>query len=177
MQKIIYYVASSLDGYIAGPEDDISLFAFQGKGVEQYQADLAKFKTVIMGRRTYEFGYQYGLKPGHPAYPHMDHHIFSDTLKFDEQSDKVHIEPRSVERVRAIQRAASTDVYLCGGGQFAGWLLDHGLIDQLKLKLNPIILGAGIPLFGASKTAARWQLTDRQIYDDGLQILTYDIKR
>ena len=81
MPKIIYYVASSLDGFIAGPEDDISDFAAGGSGVDQYLSDLQNFKTVIMGRRTYEFGYQYGLKPGQPAYPHMEHFIFSSSLQ------------------------------------------------------------------------------------------------
>ncbi len=76
MKKIVYYVASSLDGYIAGINDDISTFIPDGKGVEKYLSDLQSFKTVIMGLRTYEFGYQFGLQPGQPAYPHMQHYIF-----------------------------------------------------------------------------------------------------
>lgn len=174
MAKIVYYVATSLDGFIAGPENDISMFVFQGEGVEQYQSDLLNFSTVIMGRSTYEFGYQFGLQPGQPAYPHMEHHIFSDTLVFDEPAHpQVHIESRSIDRVREIKEQASTDVYLCGGGVFAGWLLDHGLIDVLKIKLNPITLGSGVRLFGSSTQQHRWNLNDRSAYDDGLQILTF----
>ncbi|MDO6516781.1 dihydrofolate reductase family protein [Zobellia uliginosa] len=176
MQKIIYYVASSLDGYIAGKNGDISQFIMEGEGVEKYQADLAKFETVIMGRKTYEFGYQYGLEPGQPAYLNMNHHIFSETLKIDALADNVRIENSSVERVKEIAEASPTDVYLCGGGEFAGWLLDHGLIDQLKLKLNPIILGDGIPLFGSSKAVSAGKLIEKETFDDGLQILTYDLK-
>lgn len=174
MPKIIYYVAISLDGYIAGPGDDINMFTAQGNGVKQYQEDLLSFATVIMGRRTYEFGYQYGLIPGQPAYPHMEHYIFSDSLKFDEAHTQVHIEPKSLERVKEIQENATTDVYLCGGGQFAGWLQEHGMIDQLKIKLNPIILGEGIRLFGNSKAKARWELISTSRYEEGLQIMTYD---
>lgn len=62
---------------------------------------------------------------------------------------------------------------LCGGGQFAGWLLDHGLIDILKLKLNPIVLGGGIPLFSASNTHVNWKLQTTEKYDGGLQIMTF----
>ena len=62
MQKIIYYVASSIDGFIAGLNDDISDFVAGGLGVEKYLSDLQSFKTVIMGRRTYEFVYQEGLE-------------------------------------------------------------------------------------------------------------------
>jgi dihydrofolate reductase len=174
MKKIIYYVASSLDGYIAGENDDISKFILQGEGVEKYQSDLANFGTVIMGRKTYEFGFQYGLEPGQPAYPNMEHHIFSNTLKIDNLSESVKIEKISVDKVNEIRQNAKTDIYLCGGGEFAGWLLENGLIDQLKLKLNPIVLGSGTKLFGSSTANERWELTEKESFSDGLLILTYD---
>jgi len=138
MSAIIYYVAISLDGYIAGPDDDVSGFESDQKAIDCYLADLQAFKTVIMGRRTYEFGYRFGLQPGQAAYPHMEHHIFSDSLRLPDAAPNVHVEPRSLERVRAIRDAANTDVYCCGGGVFAGWLLKHGLVDRLKIKLNPL---------------------------------------
>ncbi|MEM9329465.1 MAG: dihydrofolate reductase family protein [Bacteroidota bacterium] len=59
------------------------------------------------------------------------------------------------------------------GGEFAGWLLDNGMIDELKLKLNPIVLGGGTQLFGSSETSAKWTLTEKESFSDGLQILTY----
>lgn len=54
MKKIIYYIATSMDGYVSGENNDVSAFLYQGKGVEKYLADLSGFKTVIMGRKTYE---------------------------------------------------------------------------------------------------------------------------
>ncbi len=176
MNKVIYYVASSLDGFISGANGDVSKFLPQGKAVEKYQADLLNFRTVIMGRKTYEFGYQFGIVPGQPAYPHMEHHIFSETIKIEQLADKVHIEKKSIHRIKKILTASETDVYLCGGGQFAGWLLDNGLIDQLKLKLNPILLGDGVRLFGNSKTSLIGKLIEKESFDSGLQFLTYNIK-
>ncbi len=175
MASIVYYVASSIDGFIAGPNDDISDFAAGGKGVDKYLADLQNFKSVIMGRRTYEFGFRYGLEPGKPAYPHMEHFIFSDSLKIENLADSVHIEKKSIERIKEIKASAQSDIYLCGGGEFAGWLLDNGLIDQLKLKLNPIILGNGIRLFGNSQAKAKWNLKETESFENGLKILSYDI--
>jgi dihydrofolate reductase len=177
MARVIYYVAISIDGFIAGQNDDISDFAAGGKGVDKYLADLQNFKTVIMGRRTYEFGYQYGLEPGKPAYPHMEHFIFSDSLKIKNLAETVNIEKKSIDRIKEIKESAQSDIYLCGGGEFAGWLLDNKLIDQLKLKLNPIILGSGIRLFGNSKTKAKWNLIETESFEDGLKILTYDIQK
>ncbi|MEN0047439.1 MAG: dihydrofolate reductase family protein [Bacteroidota bacterium] len=175
MRKIIYYVASSLDGYIAGENEDISLFAMTGAGVDQYRKDLLEFDTVIMGRKTYEFGYQYGLKAGQKAYPHMKHYIFSDTLVFEHADEGVYTEKLNLARIDALKAEAGSDIYLCGGGEFAAWLLDHGKIDVLKLKLNPILLGSGTALFGQSKTAGKLKLIDAMKYEDGLQILTYDV--
>jgi dihydrofolate reductase len=86
----------------------------------------------------------------------------------------VHIEPKSIDRIQEIKEAADTDIYLCGGGVFAGWLLDHDLIDQLKLKLNPIILGAGTKLFGSSTKKTKWHLVDSKTFEGGLSILTYE---
>lgn len=176
MQKIVYYVASSLDGFISGLKEDISKFAPGGPGVEKYLSDLEEFETVIMGRKTYEFGYKFGLTPGQPAYPHMMHHIFSDTLQIDVLADNVQIEQRSIERILEIKAAAKTAIYLCGGGQFAGWLLDNDLIDVLKLKLNPILIGSGVPLFGNSTASLTGHLVEKESFEDGLLILTYDLK-
>ncbi len=177
MPKIVYYVAISLDGYISGPDEDISLYVGEGSGLSRYLSDLKTFETVIMGRNTYEFGYDYGLKPGQPAYPHMQHHIFSDTLVFKDPHPQVHVEKRDLERVKQIRDNSPTDVYLCGGGEFAGWLLDNQLIDVLKVKVSPVIYGDGIALFGRSKTSATFNLVDTSLYDKGLQISTYEIVR
>lgn len=176
MRNIVYYVAVSIDGFIAGPQEDISDFVGVGSGVDQYLNDLKCFDTVIMGRRTYEFGYQFGLQPGQPAYPHMKHYIFSTSLHFEKAADNVIICPPHIDVVRKLKAQEGTDIYLCGGGQFAGWLLDYELIDVLKIKLNPLVLGDGIKLFGNSKKKIVTGLENINHYDKGLQIISYRIK-
>ncbi|WP_370090490.1 dihydrofolate reductase family protein [Ekhidna sp.] len=175
MRKIIYYVATSLDGFIAGRDNDVSLFASDGEIVDQYLYDLQSFDTVIMGRNTYEFGYQYGLKPGDPAYPHMEHYIFSNSLSFDSQSDQVTVLPRDIEKLKALKSEVGSDIYLCGGGTFAGWLLENGMIDEVKLKVNPIILGDGVKLFGDQRASCKLRVMYNQTFDDGFQIITYQV--
>ena len=175
MRKIIYYVASSIDGYISGPNDDISGFISSGNGVDKYLADLANYDTVIMGRKTYEFGYKFGLQPGKPAYPHMTHYIFSNTLTFGKADPKVHILKPKVSEIKKIQSRSGSDIYLCGGGLFAGWLLDNNKIDQVKIKLNPFIQGSGVKLFGNSKTSIKLKLNNNELFDNGLQIMTFDV--
>jgi len=175
MRKIVYYIASSLDGFISGLNDDISGFVMSGNGVDTYLADLASYDTVIMGRNTYEFGYKFGLQPGQPAYPHMQHYIFSDNLMLENRSPNVHTSKLDINTIETLQKDNGTDIYLCGGGQFAGWLLDHQKIDVLKIKLNPLILGTGIPLFGSSSKTYQLDLLDTEKFENGLQIMSYNI--
>ena len=61
MHPIIYDVAVSLDGFICGPQADISKFDFEGPVVDDYHLRMDGYETAIMGRLTYEFGYQFGL--------------------------------------------------------------------------------------------------------------------
>jgi dihydrofolate reductase len=175
VRKIVYYVATSLDGFISGPNEDISDFVGSGNGVEKYLSDLQQFDTVIMGRKTYEFGYKFGLKPGQPAYPHMKHYVFSETLSFNNADKKVTVLPLNLENIESIQRADGSDIYLCGGGQLAGWLLQYRKIDILKIKLNPLILGDGTRIFGDTQVNVTLDLTDTERYDNGLQLMTYQV--
>lgn len=176
MRKIIYYVATSIDGFISGPNDDISGFAKESKGIEKYLSDLKNFDTVIMGRKTYEFGYKFGLNPGEPAYPHMKNYIFSNTLKFDITNNKVKICNLDLNIIKDLKSQNGSDIYLCGGGEFAGWLLDKEMIDILKIKLNPLILGNGVPLFGSSIKKYSLSRSKNENYDHGLEIITYSIE-
>lgn len=176
MRKIIYYVATSIDGFISGPKEDISGFAQGGNGVDQYLKDLQAFDTTIMGRKTYEFGYKYGLQAGEPAYPHTDHYIFSNSLKFENPHTKVKVCPLDLQIVKNLKNMKGGHIYLCGGGQFAGWLLENELIDVLKIKLNPLILGDGVRLFGDSQKQYKLKLTAKESYENGLQFLTYDVQ-
>jgi len=108
-----------------------------------------------MGRKTYEFGYLYGLELGQLAYPHMEHYIFSDSLYLENTHDQLHIETLNIERIQEIR--------------------EHSSIDILKLKINPIVLGDGVTLFGDSKTNVNMHLTESALYDNGLQIVTYEL--
>lgn len=178
MAKIVYYVASSIDGYIAGINDDVSGYVYDGNGVDKYLEDLKSFKTVIMGRSTYEFGYKFGAEAGQPspAYPHMKHYIFSNHLQFENQSEQVEVKKIDIAEIRQIKETSATDIYLCGGGKLAGWLLENKQIDVLKVKLNPVIMGSGIKLFEHLTHKYQLELTESRVYENGLQIISYNIQ-
>jgi len=176
MRRIVYYVATSIDGFISGPQDDISGFIAQSEGIDQYLADLQQFDTVLMGRKTYEFGYNYGLQPGKAPYPHMNNYIFSKSLKFEFQDKNVTVGDWDIDFVKFLKQQPGTDIYLCGGGKLAAWLLENELIDILKIKLNPFIQGRGIKLFNTTKKNYQLNLQHQKTYKDDLLLLTYLIQ-
>jgi dihydrofolate reductase len=176
MRKIVYHVATTLDHYIAHENGTINGFPAEGPHVEDYLASLQEYDTVIMGRRTYEFGYDYGLQKGQPAYPHMQHYIFSKSLTFEKPSQQVHIINRDeIAFIKQLKQTEGTSIYLCGGGHFAGFLLEHQMIDELKIKLSPVLFGSGIPLFGNTKKEVSLILLDTKIYDTGVSIICHEI--
>lgn len=176
MRPIVYYVATSIDGFICGSDGDISGFLAEGSGVDQYLSDLQNFDTVIMGRKTYEFGYDYGLKPGAKAYPHMKHYIFSNTLVLPQKDPELMICKLDAQMVRSLKNQDGTDIYMCGGGQFASWLLQHQLLDKLKIKFNPFIQGKGIRIFEPFTDVYQLKLVSTQLFDHGFQLFEYDIQ-
>ena len=175
MRKIIYYVAITLDGYICGPDENIEGYVDRGSGLEKYLSDLEAFETVIMGRKTYEFGFKFGLLPGQPAYKHMRHYIFSESANYENLHEQVKVVPRNIELVRELKEEAGTSIYLCGGSIFAGWLLNHGLIDEVKVKLSPVIFGEGLPMFSGVERLYHLTLLDSQKHDHGMMINTYTV--
>lgn len=167
MRSLIYDVAVTADGFICDAIGNADMFPADGPHVAAYVQRLQSYGTVIMGRATYEFGYRFGLKPGARAYPHMDHHIFSSQLVVPDDGDITVVRDGWLQAVNALKATEGAPIYLCGGGRFAGFLVGHGCVDILRLKCAPVVIGAGVPLFGGAAVAGFTQ-TDQQTYDNGV---------
>lgn len=175
MRKLIYHVASTLDNYIAHEDGTTHGFVQEGEHINEYIESLQGYDTVIMGRRTYEYGYAFGLQPGTRAYPHMRHYIFSKTIQLQNRQGIEIVRDREIEQVQQLKQEVGTPIYLCGGGTFAGFLFDHKLIDELILKLNPLVFGNGIKLFGNSEKKASLALYDAKTYASGVMLIRYGL--
>ncbi|MBO9436396.1 dihydrofolate reductase [Ruegeria sp. R13_0] len=175
MQPVIYDVAVSIDGYIAGLDGDVSLFAHHGPVVDDYQSRLATYSTAIMGRQTYEFGYRFGLEPGQNPYPNMKTFVVSDTLKLPNDRAIDVLQGETALALCQLKTDAAGPIYLCGGGEFAGYLLELNLIDKLVLKRAPIILGEGTRLFGRTRSKLAFAHTGTKNYDGGYVLQQFDL--
>ena len=177
MQKLIYDVAASFDNYIAHSDGSIDGFLTEGEFVNDFLERIKTYGAVLMGRKTYEWGYAFGLEKGQPAYaqinPELTNYIFSKTVSFAPDDPVRVITDNEIASVKQLKDETDKPIWLCGGGELAGTLLDAHLIDELVVKLNPVVLGEGIRLFGSSQTKVRLDLIDSQTYGNGLLLVRY----
>ena len=179
-RKVVYYVAMTVDHYIAHEDESVDGFATEGHHITDYLESLRDYDTVLMGRRTYEWGYQYGVQPGQPApvYAHMMQYVFSQSMEEyqNEQLQGIRDDPAGF--IRRLKSKAGGSNYLCGGGALAGYLLECGLVDELILKVNPVVFGSGIGVFGDGlKRNLDLSLLDTKIYNNGVIFLHYAVEQ
>lgn len=177
-RKLVYYVAMTVDHYIAREDETIDGFTMEGQFISDYLASLRDYDTVLMGRRTYEWGYQFGVQPGQPAptYAHMMQYVFSRTMP-DYQHEQLRVireDPAAF--VTDLKTQPGGAIYLCGGGTLAGYLLSQGLVDEVILKLNPVVFGSGIPVFGDQRCGFDLSLLNTRVYSNGVIFLHYAIQ-
>ena len=160
-----------------GPDGDISKFAQEGPVVEDYVTRLATYAVAIMGRSTYEFGYRFGMKPGENPYQHMETYVFSKTLDCPPDSDIAIVKGPIGQVLSDLKSSSSGAIYLCGGGEFAGALLSSDLIDVLRLKRAPVVLGSGVRLFGSLRCGRELICVSTKTYNGGYTFQEFQVKR
>ncbi|MBF6285463.1 dihydrofolate reductase family protein [Nocardia cyriacigeorgica] len=184
MRKLVYYVAVSLDGYIAGPDDQFDFYpgsdAYTAWMCAQFpdsiptaarphigmavDAPNQEWDTVLMGRGTYAVGEA-------SPFAHLKQYVFSSSLgpQVDPAIEVVPGDP--VEFVRQLKRAEGLDIWLCGGGKLAATLA--GEIDELIIKSYPVVAGAGIPAFTGAFGPTQFTPIRRKEFDSGNQVTWY----
>ncbi len=177
MRTIDYHIAVSLDGYICHENGSIDGFLMEGPHADDFINSLEKYDTVLMGSKTYEFGFQFGLVPGQPAYPNLAHYVFSRSLNFESSSSVTLVNESVLDKVKEIQKMKGKEIWLCGGGELASYLLNEGLIDKLTVKVNPIVFGSGRKLFSDSTKTTSLVHKSSKFYENGVVLNEYIINK
>ncbi|QIS01229.1 dihydrofolate reductase [Nocardia brasiliensis] len=185
MRKLVYYVAVSLDGYIAGPAGEYDFYPqseemgrwlnaqypeFVPTGLRSQVAMApdqpnVRFDTVLMGRRSYEPGLAMGMTS---PYGHMKQYVVSSTLgRIDDPAVEL-VESDPLALVRRLKAEAGGDIWLCGGGNLAAQLL--GELDELIVKSYPVVAGSGISAFAGEFQPTLFAPARRKEFDNGAQV-------
>jgi dihydrofolate reductase len=177
MRKLKYSVAASLDGFIAHEDDTYGAFmqerlTKEAEHIADYLASFASYAAVLMGRRTYEPALKAGVTD---PYPSMETYVFSRTMKESPNPRVKLITEDAVGVVRRLKEQEGKDLFLCGGGDFAGMLLREGLVDEVLVKLNPLLLGSGIRLTSALGHWVDLELLSTKVYKNSVVLLRYAV--
>ncbi len=172
MGKIIVYIASSLDGYIAGKEDQISwLEAYNVAGEDYGYAEFIKnVGTAIMGARTYE----QSLKHPERLMFGVKNYVLSDVLMDAPEGLNVEFYKGPLaELVEKVKKESVQDVFVVGGGQVVSGFLNAGLVDELLHFVAPVLIKEGISLYSALDKSIELRLIEAVPYTTGIVKLRY----
>nr|WP_203711502.1 dihydrofolate reductase family protein [Asanoa siamensis] len=187
MRKLTYYVAASIDGFIADPAGRFDFFPIEADVMAAMNAVRPEavptafraaigiaddtpnrsYDTVLMGRHSYTPGLEAGLTS---PYAHLRQIVFSTTLTSPDPAVEV-VAADPLGTVRKLKQEDGLGIWLCGGGTLASHLLPE--IDELVIKQYPLVLGAGIPLFADAVPAHRFSLEEARTFESGAVVLTY----
>ncbi len=173
MRTLRYHVAATLDGYIAKMNGTFDCFPVEGDHIADYLESLKVYDTVLMGRKTYEVALKSGVTD---PYPEMRSIVFSRSMKVAPDSRIEIVSAHADKFVRELKQLPGGEIYLCGGAELATQLFDAALVDEVTVKVNPVLLGSGIPLLLGLDAHVNLELTDTKRYDSGVVLLSYLVK-
>ncbi|PZD93777.1 dihydrofolate reductase [Paenibacillus sambharensis] len=171
--KIVLYIAMSLDGYIARPDGSVDwLFDVEGDGGDNgYGRFYSSVGTVVMGRLTYEA--VLGLEE---VFPYADKPCYVLTRTNTPRLANPHAQYTDrplKELLSELQSKSDGDVWVVGGGQVVKACLKENLLDEMQIAVIPKVLGSGIPLFPEGSPASTYRLTNTEPIGQ-IVMLTYE---
>jgi|SRR6516225_7160576 len=187
-RKLVYYVACTVDGFIAREDGSFDWALSQGehftdlieKFPETFPAHLRqvlgvsqnarRFDTVLMGRKTYEVGVNAGISS---PYEPLRQFVVSRSMAEISHSAIPLYRGDALDLVRQLKAEEGKDIWLCGGAKLAAGLFTE--IDELILKINPVVIGSGIPLFDGAANDRATILTEYKVYPNGFVFARYDL--
>ena len=180
----------SLDGVVQDPDGEEGFrlggwFArFGGKDLEQWNKvaldEALRAEAWLLGRRSYEFfGARWRPRSGELAdrLNNMPKYVVSSTLEDPEWNNTTVLKGDVVTEISTLKHRLDGEIVVPASYRLARTLIDHDLIDELRLVVFPVMLGAGERLFGEANAQKPMRLVDTKRIGDGLVFLTYELGR
>jgi dihydrofolate reductase len=179
-----YYTASTLDGFIAGPDDSLEwLLQFGESMTDDYPAFIAAVGAVAMGSSTYEWLLRHLLDP---TADHSQPWPYEQPVWVFTTRTLPAVDGADIRFVRGdvapvhrdmLEAAAGRNVWIVGGGDLAGQFHDRGLLDEIIVTIAAVTLGAGKPLLPRTITTPPLRLVSAERLGTSFVQLRYDVPR
>jgi dihydrofolate reductase len=176
MRNVIMWNMLTLDGRFEGPNQDLSWFVFDDD-LEKYILDSQQTADMLLfGRVTYEGMAAYWASAEGVIADFMNavpKVVFSRTLESADWNNTRLVKENVAEEVVTLKEQPGNDIFIFGSANFASTLMQHGLIDEYRLGINPVVLGSGTPFFKDSPHRRQMQLLEVKLLKSGVVILHY----
>jgi dihydrofolate reductase len=184
MGRVIVTEFISVDGVVEDPGGSENFkyggwtFEFsRGEEGDQFKLDeTLEAEAQLLGRVTYEgFAEAWPPRDGEFAdkFNSMPKYVVSSTLKNPEWTNSTVLDGDMAESVAKLKDEVDGDIVVHGSVQLVQGLIEHGLVDELRLMVFPVVLGGGKRLFGETSDKRALRLTDSKTVGDGVSILVY----
>jgi dihydrofolate reductase len=185
MGKIVISENVSLDGVTQDPAGDEGFSRGGWVGRIAALPELAKVtldealgtEALLLGRRSYEwFAARWPSRSGELAdrLNTLPKYVVSSTLEDPDWNNSTVLKGDVVNEVSKLKQELHGEINVPASIQLARALIEHDLVDELRLKIFPVVLGAGARLFGETSDKKPLRLVDTQTVGDGIAILTYE---
>ncbi len=174
IRKTIVYIATSLDGFIAKPNDDLSFLNVVQKEGEDYGygAFIKTIDTVIIGRKTYDW-----IMTQVSDFPHANKTTFVITRSERSSIGNTHFYSGDLNvLIKSLKEKDGKNIFIDGGAEIVNALLMVNLVDELIISVIPVLLGNGVSLFKDGRPEQGMEFVSVKTFDTGLVQLHYRFK-
>ncbi len=178
-RKIIVYIATSADGYIARADASVDwLNRPRTAGDYSMSAFLKSIDTVLWGRTTYDMTLGYGKKGGGGGFgAKIKNYVFTHNPPASNDSRIEFVNEPVRDFATRLRAAPGKDIWMMGGGGIIGSFLDAGELDEFMIHVIPTFIGEGIPLIAPRQRSVQLELLSTHAYPDGVVRMHYAVER
>ncbi len=176
-RKIIVYIATSADGYIARPDGDVQWLHRPGlRGSYGMGAFMRSIDTILWGRRTYDQALGFGEgEAGGMFGGNVRNYVFTHRPPASPAAGVEFVSEPVSTFARRLRGAPGKDIWMMGGAAIIGAFLDEGQIDEFIIHVVPTLIGEGIPLIAPRHRMVPLKLHSTRRYRDGVVRLRYAV--
>jgi dihydrofolate reductase len=183
MNKLIVSNLVTLDGFLAGPNGELNWFLADDEFLVYSREFCRSIRAILFGRRTYQMMAAYwptdeAIENDPVVAERMNNLpkvVVSKTLSKPTWFNSRLFSDRVTERVAELKETAEGDIAIFGSGELVSWLLPHGLIDEFRLIIHPVLLGSGRPQFSGLMSQVDLNFVGARPFESGAVMLTYGV--